>query len=691
MLTKSPATILLIDDHEPNLMALSAILSRDNVRILQAGSAREALELLLKHDIALAVIDVQMPIMDGFELAELMRGSRRTQHVPIIFLTAGPKDNLHRFRGYQAGAVDFLYKPIEPEVLRSKTGIFLDLYRQREDLTRQRDEFLTLAEEKARLLRERDEANQRLRESEMRFRTLSDSAPVIIWMHGPNGCEFVNQACLDFLGIDALDQIDILDWARHVHPDDRHHAADTYLQATSLRTRFEASFRCRRHDGSYRWIHSVGMPTLSSDGGLLGYIGASFDVTERKDAEQRLQRWSVDLEQAVSQKTEELLQSQDHLRALTTELNLTEQRERKRLAADLHDYLAQLLVVVRMKLQQAVPLVTGDRVSELLKDADQTLTQSLDYTRSLVAELTPPTLKEFGLLQALNWLAAQMQRHGLAVTVRQGPAPLALPEDQAVLLFQSVRELLFNVLKHAKATEACITLTVKDDDQLEVVVSDDGCGFVPASYHRCGTAPTRFGLFSIQERMAAMGGQLLIESVLGRGTRAILTTPNWSGRPGSEADDSPAQTGSETTPSRSDLIQIERPPHQSSSTIGILLVDDHAMVRQGLRSMLEQYEDVAVVGDASNGREALELVERLRPAVVVMDINMPGVNGIDATADIKANHPEVTVIGLSVHNTAETRQAMLRAGATTLISKEAAVDELYAAIRQALADDGVRR
>ncbi len=690
MLTNPPAKFLLVDDHEPNLVALSAILSRDDVEMLQAKSAREALELLLRHDIALAVIDVQMPIMDGFELAELMRGARRTQHVPIIFLTAGQQDNLHRFRGYQAGAVDFLYKPIEPNVLRSKTGIFLDLYRQREELARQRDEFLNLAEEKARLLRERDEANGRLRESEMRFRTLADSAPVIIWMHGPDGCEFVNQACLDFLGIDQPGQIDVLDWARYVHPDDRDQAAGSYRQATSQRARFEASFRCRRHDGMYRWIHSVGMPNLSSDGALLGYIGASFDVTESKDAEERLQRWSVDLERAVSQKTTELLQSQDHLRALTRELNLTEQRERKRLAADLHDYLAQLLVVVRMKLRQTVPLVTGERVPELLNEADQALTQSLEYTRSLVAELTPPTLKEFGLLQALNWLAAQMRRHGLAVTVQQGTAPLTLPEDQAVLLFQSVRELLFNVLKHATATEATIMLAVKDDEQLEVVVSDDGGGFVPATYHQRGTAPNRFGLFSIQERMAAMGGQLVIESVLGRGTRATLTAPYWNGQAESAPDDSVAQTDLEAASSRSSLTHIESPPHQPSSTIGILLVDDHAMVRQGLRSVLKHYEDVEVVGDASNGREALELVERLRPAVVIMDINMPEVNGIDATADIKARHPKVTVIGLSVHNTAETREAMLRAGAATLISKEAAVDELYATIRQALADEVMR-
>ncbi|GMV51207.1 response regulator [Nitrospirales bacterium NOB] len=683
------AKFLLVDDHEANLVALSAVLSHDGVEMLRARSGREALELLLRHDIALAIIDVQMPIMDGFELAELMRGSRRTQHVPIIFLTAGPQDNLHRFRGYQAGGVDFLYKPIEPNVLRSKAAIFLDLYQQREELARQRDKFLTLAEEKARLLRERDEADRRLRESESRFRTLADSAPVIIWMNGPEGCEFVNQSCLDFLGINRLEDVNRCDWTEYVHPDDQAHAAARYRQAVADHTRFEASFRCRRRDGTYRWLRSVGMPMLSEAGDLHGYLGASFDVTENKEAEERLQRWSVDLERAVNQKTGELRRSQEQLRALANELNLTEQRERKRLATELHDYLAQLLVVVRMKLRQTVPLITGARVSDLLKEADQALTQSLEYTRSLVAELTPPTLKEFGLLDAMTWLAAQMQRHGLTVTVQQDTDEPAIPEDQAVLLFQSVRELLFNVLKHARAKEATITVALTDDDKLQVVVSDNGCGFVPHPQDR-GAAPAQFGLFSIQERMAAMGGRLDIESALGGGTRAILTTPYWP---------IPAKTDEEAAITRPAVVDPVAPQAAATdqasaprgrSTIGILLVDDHAMVRQGLRSMLENYSDVAVVGEASDGNEAILSVERLRPTVVVMDINMPNTNGIDATAEIKSRHPHITVIGLSVQNTGEAREAMLHAGATALLSKEAAVDELYEAIRQALTDEQPR-
>ncbi|HSX61789.1 MAG TPA: hybrid sensor histidine kinase/response regulator [Tahibacter sp.] len=125
---------LIVDDLEENLLALSALLDSLDVELLQARSGAEALELLLVHDVALALLDVQMPQMDGFELAELMRGSERSRHVPIIFLTAGLSDTRRQFKGYGSGAVDFLHKPIEPFVLRSKAEVFFQLYRQKRQL-----------------------------------------------------------------------------------------------------------------------------------------------------------------------------------------------------------------------------------------------------------------------------------------------------------------------------------------------------------------------------------------------------------------------------------------------------------------------------------------------------------------------------------------------------------------------------
>ena len=140
-----PVKFLLVDDLEENLLALEALLASEGLDLHKAQSGEEALELMLAHEYALALLDVQMPGMDGFELAEFMRANERSRHIPIIFVTAGSGDEARRFRGYEAGAVDFIQKPIEADVLRSKANVFLDLYNQRRQITAQRDELAKLS------------------------------------------------------------------------------------------------------------------------------------------------------------------------------------------------------------------------------------------------------------------------------------------------------------------------------------------------------------------------------------------------------------------------------------------------------------------------------------------------------------------------------------------------------------------
>lgn len=132
--------VLAVDDVEQNLTAIEALIASPSVNVLKAASGTEALELLLTHEVALALLDVQMPNMDGFELATLIRGSERTRGVPLIFLTAAAREPDKYFRGYDAGAVDFLYKPLDPEVLKSKVSIFVELHSQKARLASQLEE-----------------------------------------------------------------------------------------------------------------------------------------------------------------------------------------------------------------------------------------------------------------------------------------------------------------------------------------------------------------------------------------------------------------------------------------------------------------------------------------------------------------------------------------------------------------------
>lgn len=131
--------VLAVDDVPENLVALEALLDGEGVELVCARSGAEALELLLQRDFALALLDVQMPGMDGFELAELMRGTERTRRIPIMFLTAVATDERRRFRGYETGAVDYLLKPVDPQIVRNKVGVFVELYRQRREIAQQRD------------------------------------------------------------------------------------------------------------------------------------------------------------------------------------------------------------------------------------------------------------------------------------------------------------------------------------------------------------------------------------------------------------------------------------------------------------------------------------------------------------------------------------------------------------------------
>jgi signal transduction histidine kinase len=223
------------------------------------------------------------------------------------------------------------------------------------------------------------------------------------------------------------------------------------------------------------------------------------------------------------ERTKVLTQSQARLRALVTELNLTEQRERSHLATELHDHLSQMLVVGKMKLSQARRLPgLMPRCQGLLNEVDQVLTRSITYTRTLVADLAPLALRDFGLLGGLKWLVEQMRHDGLAVSLHTSLEQLQLPEHQAIPLFQSIRELLTNVMKHADSDDVTVSLE-QPTDTLQIEVRDNGVGFDPVAVKKGSFS--KFGLFSIGERMQALGGTFEVESMPGHGTIARLTLP----------------------------------------------------------------------------------------------------------------------------------------------------------------------
>ena len=518
-----------------------------------------------------------------------------------------------------------------------------------------------------------------VRQNEALFSTILEQAPVGMYIVDAQfRVQQVNSRALplfrevkSLIGRDFSEVITIL-WGSEVGgqvADIFRHTLETGVQYIS------PGFSKRRYDlgveQSYHWeTRRVTLPD-----GQWGVVCYFTDVTERKRAE-------GELEQRVVDRTQELTQLHAQLRGLTTELNLTEQRERRRLATELHDHLAQLLVLGKMKLGQSKRLTqSAEKRDELIEETDAVLSEALAYTRTLVIDLSPPILREFGLPAALRWLGERMQRHELAVTVQIEIEDLPLPEDQAVLLFQSVRELLMNTIKHARSHTASVRME-QESGSLRIEVRDEGVGFNLAADTQAPIYP-KFGLFSIRERMRALGGHFDLQSAPGEGAMATLILP-LAGTPETKVL-SPLKDGSQSLLSAEpDSPQQSNRSTQHSNRIRVLLVDDHAMVRQGLRTVLDSYPDLEVVGEAWNGQEAVASAERLQPSIVVMDINMPMMNGIDATTEIIARYPDIVVIGLSVQAGGANEEAMKKAGAAILLTKEAAVDELYQAILQAL-------
>lgn len=612
----------------------------------------EALELPQVPDL-LQQLDVQPP------WAEL----------PLIVLTRGGESRLARLLNVvaaAAGSITLLERPIGEATLLRSIEVAL---RSRRRQYQVRD-----------LLEEQRFIRQQLEQSGERLRLAMAGAQMGAWdIDLERGTVVWDARQREIFGRSLhADPKNMEEFYALLHPED----VDRIKRAAAVTERtgqFSEEFRIVRGDGAVRWIAGHGVTVSNSAGRPVRMVGVNYDVTERKESHARLERFAEELERQVSERTHDLVSSQDQLRALATELNLAEQRERKRLAAELHDHLAQMLVLVRFKLGQAKqgPVY---RSLEMIQQAEDVINESLAYTRHLVAELSPPVLHEFGLPAALRWLGEQMQRYQLKVTVRTlTTEDLRLPEDQAVLLFQSVRELLINAAKHAVSKHASVVAEDRDGC-LRIVVEDKGVGFdlLGVATQQSSPMSSKFGLFSIRERMNALGGRFELHSAPGEGTRATLILPL-----------SPISTQAVGKPgSTVALLEQSAHPHTRPRLCHgpwrVIIADDHAMVRQGLRSVLEGFPDIEVIGEASNGQEAVDLTKQLSPAVVLMDINMPVMNGIDATVKIKTRHPDTVVIGLSVNASGNNEDAMKTAGASLLLTKEAAVDQLHGAIQGAV-------
>jgi CheY-like chemotaxis protein len=261
------------------------------------------------------------------------------------------------------------------------------------------------------------------------------------------------------------------------------------------------------------------------------------------------------------------------------------------------------------------------------------------------------------------------QQYNIAVSVNADPRANPEASDVRILLFEGVRELLFNAVKHAHVDQVDINLALGPGDTIYIQVNDDGVGFdSSATLHQ---QQTGLGLFSIRERLALLGGQLDIQSAPGKGSRFTLTLRR-TGSPHVATDSTEAR--------RPDAGSQERLVYASASGMSkplrILITDDHAVARAGLRELFGRRPPLLVVGEAASGVEAISQAMVLQPDVVVMDVSLPQMNGIDATREIHGTLPHIEIVGFSTHDDESTERMMRKAGAAAYFTKNDGTDRL---------------
>ncbi len=419
--------------------------------------------------------------------------------------------------------------------------------------------------------------------------------------------------------------------------------------------------RLRTIDGKARTIRL----TLSTNRGLgvEAICAVATELTELVDTNEALRVTETSLRQLSAR----LLQLQDE--------------ERRRIARDLHDVTGQKIAILSMSLDRLGRLVhsKNDDVNDALEESRDTVRKIGEEIRTLSYLLHPPLLDESGLASAVRWYAEGFQkRSGIHLTVDIPAALGRLSTDVETALFRVVQESLTNVHRYSGSPNAEIKIFA-EADQLHLEVIDHGRGIAAgaAPVQIEGVASLGVGIPGMRERLRQLDGNLEVD--FGReGTRVVAVVPLKKPAPVSEMSEYGADADQEQA--RLDSTVYTR----SDTRKRILIADDHEVMRRGVRGLLESHDEWAVCGEAFEGKEAVVKSRELRPDLIIMDINMPGLTGIAAAQQIRRENPSAKILFFSVHESSQTVREVMNAGAQGYVAKSRAGHDLVDAVRNVL-------
>lgn len=497
--------ILMVDDQPGKLLTYEAILSELGENLIQATSAKEALEKLLRTDVAAVLMDVSMPEIDGFELAELIRQHPRFQKTAIIFISAVHLTDLDRLKGYQHGAVDYLSVPVVPEVLRAKVRIFAELHRKKTQLERLNAELeervahrTSELEQKALAL---ENANHELARKNQELDAIVQTAPDIIFSRQTDGArDYLSKRFYEYTG--AVEGSGSgFGWLEYVHPEDKEQSLAQWMRSVESGETYESEYRLRGADGDYRWFRARAVPLRGADGEIVRWYGTCSDIHDSKMLEKSIRDSAIELERLVDSRTAEL-------RRLSGRLMTMQDEERRRIAREIHDGLGQELAAAKMILDGILAKDSSPSMRRASVDASQLVDRAIQQVRTISHLLHPPLLDEVGLISALRWfLEGLSNRSGINLHLEVDPPNLGrLRSEVETATFRVIQEALTNMFRHSGARNGQITVKERDGN-ISVTVSDDGKG-IDDGVTQMRPDSVGVGIGGMRQRVTELGGTL---------------------------------------------------------------------------------------------------------------------------------------------------------------------------------------